>query len=158
MDEFEIKVDMLLSSLEKKREALNVILNITENQNLVLSDRSNPAYAAMFNEMNVIKQENIDAVIEMDSLFQGVFGGISDGFEQGAENCKTKVSLMQDIITEVLETDIKIRAAEQRNRVIADEIRRTVNTPDTPPPKSQPNATTRNHLLKQYEKNKKNNG
>ena len=155
MNEFEIKVDMLISSLEKKREALNAILNITENQNLVLSERPNPAYVAMFNEMNNIKQGNIDTVMEMDSLFQGVFGGISDGFEQMAEGCKPKVSHMQDLITEVLETDIKIRAAEQKNRVIADEIRQSTNTPGNPPQKAQPNATTKNHLLKQYEKNKK---
>ena len=155
MNEFEIKVDMLISSLEKKREALNAILNITENQNLVLSDRSNPDYVAMFNEMNNIKQENIDVVIEMDSLFQGVFGSISDGFEQMAEVCKPKVSLMQDIITEVLETDIKIRAAEQKNRLLADEIRKNTNAPGMPAEKPQPNGATKNHLLKQYEKNKK---
>jgi len=155
MNEFEIKVDMLISSLEKKREALNAILNITENQNLVLSDSSNPAYVAMFNEMNAIKQENIDEVIEMDSLFQGVFGGISDGFEQGAEDCKAKVALMQDLITEVLETDIKIRSAEQKNRLIADDLRQISAGSGNQPSKSQPNGAVRNHLLKQYEKNKK---
>ena len=155
MSEFEIKVDMLLSSLEKKREALSAILNITENQNLVLADRSNPAYAAMFNEMNNIKQENIDEVIELDNLFQGVFGGISEGFEEMAENCKPKVSQMQDLISEVLEMDIKIRAAEQKNRVIADEIRQASGSQPT---KSQPNGAAKNHLLKQYEKNKKQEG
>ena len=91
----------------------------------------------------------------MDSLFQGVFGSISEGFEEKAEECKPKVSLMQDIITEVLEIDIKIRAAEQKNRVAADEIRRAANAPGTPAAKPRPNAATRNHLLKQYEKNKK---
>jgi len=155
MNEFEIKVDMLISSLEKKREALNAILNITENQNLVLLDRADRSYVAMFNEMNAIKQQNIDTVLEMDNIFQGVFGGISDGFEQMAENCKEKVSKMQDIISEVLETDIKIRAAEQKNRLIADEIRQLPKASGNPSAKAQPTGAAKNHLLKQYEKNKK---
>jgi len=147
MNEFEIKVDMLISSLEKKREALSAILNITENQKLVLADRAEPAYGAMFNEMNAIKQESIDAVMELDRLFQSVFESISPGFEENATAIKDKVAYMQDLITEVLEMDIKIRAAEQRNKAVLDEGRIK--------PRSAPGKTAKSNLLKQYEKNKK---
>ncbi|MDR2898898.1 MAG: hypothetical protein LBU94_01130 [Clostridiales bacterium] len=147
MDDFGVKIELLISSLEKKRAALETVLNLTENQHAVLSEQITKETSEMFSLMNSTKQDLIDEIIQMDSVFQGIFNGISDGFEEKAlPDHRDKVAQMQAIIKQVMELDIKIRSAEQMNKDLTNITRK---------PKAPAAKQTKNSLLKQYEKNKK---
>ena len=146
MSDFEIKVDMLISSLNEKNEALKTVLNITENQSLIFTSEKTAQMWDLFSQMNETKQEGIDRVIELDSLFQGIFESISEGFEKNALQIREKTIKLQVLISEALELDIKIRAAEQKNRQAVSEMKKV------PKPVA---SSSKADLLKKYEKNKK---
>jgi hypothetical protein len=147
LDDFGVKIELLISTLEKKRAALETVLNLTENQHAVLSERITNETSEMFSAMNSTKQDLIDEIVQTDSVFQGIFNGISDGFEEKALlNHRDSVAKMQNIIKEVMELDIKIRSAEQLNKGLTYIARK---------PKPHALKQTKTSLLKQYEKNKK---
>ena len=148
MNEFEIKMDMLISSLKEKNDTLNVILNITENQEQILDIDKGEETWAMFVQMNEAKQEHIDRIVELDNIFQGVFEGISEGFESNAGELPEKTTNLQALINESLELDVKIRAAEQRNKSELSKFKRVA------PARPVANASKAG-LLKRYEQNKK---
>ena len=146
MSEFEVKMDMLISSLRDKNEALTVILNITENQEQLFKMEKDSDMWDMFTQMNEAKQEHIDRIVELDRLFQGLFEGISEGFEERAKQNIAKTAALQNLINDSLELDVKIRAAEQKNRIFLSQTKRS-QKPAVPSSKSA--------LLKKYEQNKK---
>ncbi|MCL2565670.1 MAG: hypothetical protein FWE24_07665 [Defluviitaleaceae bacterium] len=148
MNEFEIKMDILISSLGEKNEILNLILNITENQEQLIDMDKSEEMWDMFVEMNEAKQEHIDRVVELDNIFQGVFEGISDNFEDKAREIPEKTANLQALINASLELDVKIRATEQRNRAELSKFKKTA-------PARVVANTSKAELLKRYEQNKK---
>ena len=148
MSPFEIKMDMLISSLQEKNNILNTILNITENQAQLIDIDKDEEMWAIFVQMNDGKQEHIDRVIELDNIFQNIFETISDKFEDNAREIPKKTTDLQALINESLELDIKIRAAEQKNKSELSRFKRAA------PARPVANSSKAG-LLKRYEQNKK---
>jgi len=146
MTDFSVKMDMLISSLKDKNEALTLILNITENQYQLLATDKDANMWELFTNMNEVKQGHIDRVVELDRLFQGVFDTICENFEDKAKETIEKTAALQSLINEALELDVKIRAGEQKNRAELSRQKRA--------PKPVVEAS-KSALLKKYEKNKK---
>lgn len=113
MNEFESKLNTLKEILISKRELLFVILNITENQEALLTSEGD--VGEFFYEMNDIKQVNINKIIELDISFNKIFLETPD-FEQRASNYLDKIKEIQGLIKEVTDLDASIRNLEEHNK------------------------------------------
>lgn len=127
-DAFSIKVNLLSDVLAKKKAALTLILNITENQETLLTQPPSQEGAAFFRAMSLEKQKNIDDVLECDNVFSEVFGEISQSFEENANKNRADVLRLQEDIKSVMDLDIKIRFQEARNKELL-EKKKNVQTP-----------------------------
>ena len=144
MNQFLLRLRILNTILENKISVLNQILNITENQQTVLSAGSSDEmimdlYSGMVDE----KQKLIDTINESDKVFEKTFKEISPDFETEAPKHAGLVARMQDGIKRATALDVRIRVQESRNNA----ARRTIV-------KVKDNKSTRKHVTRIYEKNK----
>ena len=117
--QFETKLTLLQEILDKKMAALTAILNISENQeNLYLSPPSETRREFLL-EMGKQKQKQIDEVLTCDEVFQRLFDSIAPHFEQNSKNYRESIQKLQNSIKAVIETDVKIRAQEEKSKSIA---------------------------------------
>ena len=119
MNDFENKLSSLKSILFQKEELLNIILNITYNQETILLEEEVPE---LFYEMNEIKQFNINQIIELDTSFNDIFLSTPD-FEEKAKNYLDKIKELQDLIKIVTDLDLKVRIAEESNKKYASKLK-----------------------------------
>lgn len=143
-----IKLDYLKELLDKKMGALSKIYNITENQNMILlSKESSPEANVFFAEMNKEKLHLIDEVIDLDRLFQSSFKEIEYKLDEAGKEYPETVKNMQTLINEILEKDISIRAWEQKNKEILDQIKK--------PSQKPVQKAGKNYILNRYKSNSK---
>lgn len=147
MDNFEVQLKVLFDILVKKKQALSQILSISENQETILISKMESAEISnFFIAMNDEKQGLIDEVIKSDDLFQNIFEGIKDVFEEKAKEYKTEVANLQSEIKVLIEMDTKIRLQEEKNKSHLARINKTANKIDL-------SKTAKEYIIKQYEKN-----
>lgn len=142
MEEFLLKIRLLTDIVGKKKQVLNQILDITENQETVLLQPK--PEITLFNEMNMEKQNHIQTVLQADDFFQNVFDSIKEIFEKNAKNCADEIKQLQAEIKAVIDLDIKIRVKEQRNKMLLPK-----------PVTSLKGVPNKKYVLEQYQKNKK---
>ena len=147
MTERNLELNLLADVLFKKKEALQYILNITENQEMVLKQPKSQEITDLFNEMSAEKQRQIDTVLQSDVVFQDIFARLKNTFDDVAENNKEQVRILQDLIKEVTDIDVAIRVKEERNKTLFNQ-NHTTSKPDT-------TNTNKRYLLEQYAKHKK---
>lgn len=151
MNSFEIKLEVLADTLDKKQDILQQILTITENQeSILIAEKDAPeaelaSLSSMFLQMNDEKQKLIDKLLSSDTFFENVFREISDDFEARAEAHKPIIGKMQASIRRVTDLDVKIRLQEQRNRDVM-QFEKPAKTADF-------TKASRSYMIKQYEKN-----
>ena len=119
MNDFEVKLTILADILEKKRSALLSILAICENQESLYDTPATNERRDFLIEMGKEKQARIDLVLECDQMFQQIFDGFGDAFEEKGQNFPEKVRTLQDAIKDLLEIDVKIRAQEEKTKAAA---------------------------------------
>lgn len=148
MDIFETKIKILIDISKDKNKILEAIYNITENQEtFLISNYSAENFKMFFSEMSEEKQKYIDEILEIDNLFQKIFGELDDTFEEQAPKYKELVKCLQKKIKTATELDIKIRAVEQKNRDI---IKQIYNKPQL-----LPSDITKKTMIDKYKKNNK---
>jgi len=148
MDEFEIKLKILINIVEEKKNLLTSIYDITENQETFLkSGSSSEEFEMFFLEMVEEKQKYIDKVLDSDKVFQRIFLEISDGFEEKASLYKELVTHLQYQIKIVTELDIKIKAVEQKSKGILEKRRI--------PSKTVVSKMSKDNLFTKYKENNK---
>ena len=149
MIEFPLKLNLLSDILERKKKALEQILNITENQEIILEQEKSSEMVDMFNAMAAEKQKYVEIVIQSDNLFQKTFEEIKGAFDTMAEHHLGEIKTLQTQIAAIVDLDVAIRVKEKRNKEISD-VGRTVH-------KIQAPKASKNYMLQQYAKNKKTN-
>ena len=148
--QFETKLALLQEILNKKRDALSAILNISENQENLYNQPPGAERREFLMGMGKLKQEQIDEVIACDEVFQKIFDGFSAEFEEKSANYKEQVQKMQDSIKEVLELDVKIRAQEEKSRA---KVRESYGLPTK---ENVVIASNKNYILERYKANSRN--
>ena len=146
MIDFALQLTLLSDILERKKKALEQILNITENQETILKQEKSPEMVDMFNQMAAEKQNYVEIVLQADSIFQKNFDGLKDSFDLMAEHHLKEIKLLQAQITAITDFDVAIRVKEKRNKEVA-EAGRTIQ-------KIQAKKVSKSYMLQQYEKNK----
>ncbi|MDR1537880.1 MAG: hypothetical protein LBU32_07760 [Clostridiales bacterium] len=119
MDDFLLHLKILERILREKREILEQILAISENQAVVLESYQDDFARAMHSGMSKEKQKLIDIALKNDGVFETVFNEIVDVFEQEAPGCKRVVEKLQEHIKAVASTDALIRSQEAKNSELA---------------------------------------
>ena len=142
-----LELNLLADILFKKKEALQNIFNITENQEMILKQPKSEEITNLFNEMSEAKQEQIDVVLQSDIVFQDVFGRLKTSFDDVAQKNKPQIKNLQDLIKEIMDIDIAIRLKEKGNKSLFDK-NHGISKPDT-------TNTNKKYLLEQYAKHKK---
>jgi len=153
------KLNILRDILVKKKSSLAQILSITENQSEVLRcQEGNVEIQSMFSQMNIEKQSFIDSVINADNLFQSMFDEMADELTNTTTDYRESIILLQNLIREVTDIDVKIRVAEQKNKELIlqkqNKDKREPNNQNNSGVKINVPKVSKNYLLKQYESNK----
>ncbi len=117
MDQFNLKIKLLLDITVKKRDVLIKILNITENQNCILKNKKVDAdILEMFRFLADEKQKAIDEVLSQDTVFQRTFDGINHLLSNNlSDQQRNYVATLQSLIDEIVTLDEKIRQFERLN-------------------------------------------
>ena len=155
MDDFEIKLTLLSDMLKKKHGILEQILTITENQKSIFvreseTDADDSAVLRdMLMQMNDEKQRLIDEHLSSDRLFQNIFMEISGEFESRAQDYKSIIENMQELIKKVVGLDASIRVQEEKNRRVFETEISKLRTPK----EVDFTKASKEYILKQYEKN-----
>jgi len=155
MVETETQLKLLIDILDKKADELSVILSITENQETLLGQPPGSERSSIFNQMTAEKQKHIDEVLSCDAAFQSIFDGIKDKIENNQPEYREYLRTLQKKIEPVLDTDVKIRAQESKNRDFLQ-----AQLPQAPedgaviqkPPAAQTPDALKKRLLNQYKR------
>jgi regulator of replication initiation timing len=147
VDNFGAQLKILFEILVKKRRAITQILTISENQETILLSKMEPNdISAYFAAMNSEKQALINEVIKSDDLFQDIFNGIKDVFDENAKAYKDDISALQSEIRALIEMDTKIRLQEEKNKSHLARMTKDIKKIDL-------SQTAKERVIKQYGKN-----
>lgn len=115
MSEIVIQIDMMIESLEKKRELLKFILKYTKEQAEILSKEEMDLRS--FNNIMKNKQIHIDKLIQLDQGFESLFGRIKTAISSQTEIYRESIVQMQKLIKETTDLGIEVQVQEERNKV-----------------------------------------
>lgn len=122
MDEFGLRISLLIKITSKKKEYLELIQNITYNQNsIVLGDLTKDS-RQMFMTLAKEKQKMIDEVYSLDTVFQRTYNSIKHLFNNSlSKDYKLKLKNLQTIIDDVMIIDTQICELESYNSNLLEE-------------------------------------
>ena len=147
MEHFAAQLNILNEILVKKKRFLTQVLTISENQETILLSKLEPEeISAYFVAMNGEKQGLIEEVIGTDDVFQSVFDGIRDIFDENAPLFKADIGALQAEIKELIEMDTQIRLQEEKNKSHLARINKTTVKIDL-------SQAAKDYVIKQYSKN-----
>ena len=149
MNEIDVKLDILENSLKKKKALLTQILNITENQEMFLKNLSGEEKENYLKSAAIEKQNLIDDVLRIDSVFISTFESFNGMLNQNRQIYRSRILELQEEIRAVVDIDLMIRAKEERNKQLF--IPKQINK--SPALKSL--KANKNYILDQYAKNSK---
>lgn len=133
MDEFSVRLSLLLDITTKKKNILEIILNLTENQNCVALSALDKESRALFMELSNEKQKNIDEVYNLDIVFDRAYESIKDCFSNElSDETREKVLQLQNTIDGVMNLNDKICSIESINNDLLENKRQEVQKIDVP--------------------------
>lgn len=114
MNTMETYIDVLLTSLKKKEEALKKLDRVVEKENDILKSAD-----AGIEELNELQQQKEDLLAEIDELeigFEKVYERAGTELSKERQKYRSQIEQMQTYIKSVTDLTVKIRAQGERNR------------------------------------------
>ncbi len=146
MDDFGVKISLLLEITNKKKILLETIFNITYNQNCIALGELTSDSRKLFMNLAKEKQKSIDEVYNLDTVFQRTFDSIKHLLNTSlSDEQKNKLQKLQNVIDEVIRLDKNICELESNNSSLLEDKKINVSKIDVP-------KVTKNKLLEQYNK------
>ena len=108
---------ILIESLEKKAEVLDQIIAKNEEQKLMLNDDNMDEDD--FTDNLKAKEELIEQLELLDDGFQEVYNRIKEELVSKKDAYADEIKRMQELISEITDKSMTIRAGEERNRQAA---------------------------------------
>lgn len=109
-----VYVSALQDSLRNKWELLQKMLELTQQQNEVLSAESMDI--ERFDEIVESKEALLKRLEILDNGFQDLFDRIGTSLKENSERYKPQILEMQNYIRTITDCSVKIQALEQRNK------------------------------------------
>ena len=118
------ELGIMLDGLKRKEKALEEILAITENQQIVIKSAVGfDEVRKIVFEMNQGKQDAITVVKECDNMFELMLKRIGKELEETQHLYADRVKIMQAHIRRIMDMDVRIRATEEDNNKLLDKRR-----------------------------------
>ncbi len=150
MDEFGLRLSLLLEITGKKKNLLEIILNITFNQNCIVLGELTTETRQLFMELAKEKQKLIDEVYSLDTVFQRTYDAVKHLFNDiDKDSFKETLVSLQDTIDEVISLDGKICEIESNNNTLLEQKKLDVQKINVP-------KADKNRILEQYNKQSSN--
>lgn len=123
MEKIDNYLQIMIESLEKKSVILDRLISMNEEQSKCVSGKTFETID--WDTFNIIisqKEAEIDRINAMDESFQSLYDKISDQIKANYASYKEEIRRIQELIKEIEEKSIAIRAGEERNRAMIDNI------------------------------------
>ena len=115
MNEVGIQVNLLLDTLNRKRQLLREIKKYTEDQKVLLSKEDFDMKA--FKNVMKNKQVRIDLLAKLDDGFQSTFERVKNVLISQPTIYKDEILEMKNLIKEVSDLGIDVQVQEERNKI-----------------------------------------
>ena len=109
----EVYVNMMVDTLERKKNILETILHQTREQETLLKDEEMDI--DVFQQIIDAKGKEIEELNQMDEGFDTLFRHVEKEINENRENYRSQIQKMQHLIREVSELGIQIQALEHQN-------------------------------------------
>lgn len=110
-----VYVDILVDSLKQKKQLLEKIYEVTENQKALLELSEGPDIAT-FEEAMDTKEIYINKLVQVENGFDSIYNRVSEVLKNSPVYYKEKIQVMQGLITEITALSVDIQAQEKRNK------------------------------------------
>jgi hypothetical protein len=107
-------IQLLVDTLQKKSKVLKLLMNITEQQENIIS-------APNFNEDEFLKtislkEEQIQTLEKLDNGFDQIYESIKEELANKKEKFGTEIASLKVLIVEITDMSVKLQALERRNK------------------------------------------
>ena len=110
-------LDIMIDSLNKKQSMYNSLLDKTKSQSECISGKDyDDVNWPQFEVLMVEKDSVIESVTELDEGFDKVFARVKSELDSNKDAYKDQIKKLQELITVLTDTGVKISALEERNR------------------------------------------
>ena len=113
-------LQMMIDSLSKKREILDKIISLNEEQDSILSETELDDNA--FDANMKAKGGCIDELDKLDEGFQSLYNRVKEELENNKESYSDEIAAMKTLIRTVTELGAKIEVQEARNKVKVEDM------------------------------------
>ncbi len=147
MDELGVRLSLLIEITSKKKNLLDLILNITYNQNCIVTNELDQDGRKLFLDLATEKQKMIDEIYSLDTVFQRTYDTIKNAFNPtiSGDN-KQKIKTLQEIIDSVVSLDDSICELESSNSTLLEHKKSIIEK------KVSPNSNKQLNMNKAIEK------
>ncbi len=122
MDELGVRLSLLVEITTKKKNLLDLILNITFNQNCIATNDLDQVSRKLFLDLSGEKQKVIDEIYSLDTVFQRTYDTIKSSLNPTiSEDNKQKIRTLQEIIDTVVSLDTSICELESANSALLEQ-------------------------------------
>lgn len=107
----------MIENLQKKQEIYDILLEKTVRQNECIAgkDQDNANWP-QFEVLMIEKENAIEKVEEIDTAFDNMFARVKSELDNNKDDYKDLIKSLQDCITKLTDTGVKISSVEERNR------------------------------------------
>ncbi len=129
MQDFKIKLNLIIDILREKKSKLNTLAIITENQGTILESREKSKESVtMLTELIEEKQKIIDEVLGYDDVFLKKYEEIKGEFdsEEVRRANRDAILEMQELIISINESNEKVITLERANDEIVKRLRNNI--------------------------------
>ncbi|HAB59322.1 MAG TPA: flagellin biosynthesis protein FlgN [Lachnospiraceae bacterium] len=115
MDNNSTYIEVMIQSLNKKKEVLEKIIDYTIEQELVLSE--NEVDLDKFGDLINDKQKWIEQLNLLDTGFEKLFERVKEEFQLHREMYQEEIVEMQQLIKKITDLGVILQTSELRNKV-----------------------------------------
>ena len=107
-------IEMMLKSLQKKIEALQIILDECKEQAKIIEQRE--INWEQFDACVDHKQQQIDGLAKLDEGFSDLYERVKSELQDNRDQYRLEIKKMQAMIKQITDMSVHIQAEEERNR------------------------------------------
>ena len=111
-------IQMLIETLEKKEQILIWLMNVTTQQEELIS--SDPFDQGLFEQTITIKDEHLGTLTGLDDGFEKIYNGVRTELLENKDKYVDEITALKSLIKAVTDLSVKLQALEQRNKAKLD--------------------------------------
>jgi hypothetical protein len=107
-------IQLLVDTLRKKTEVLNLLMNFTQQQENIIS--SDTFQENQFLQIISLKEEQIQILSKLDIGFEQLYESVKDELTISKERYGSEIEVLKDLITKITDLSVKLQVLEKRNK------------------------------------------